>query len=303
MLSVPKFCYANNEHLTGDVLLANYTENSLRWHTLKLQFNRSAMKYTIERDSLGLTTVGDIDIDLSTCTSPRKVNVSLSIDGTDYSNSYPIWIYPAECDLNTDGIIVANSLTDDIADKLDNGATVLLMPDSTQYTDNTVDGLFMTDYWNYRMFKTICENNKKPVSPGTLGILTNPSHPIFKSFPTDMHTSWQWFEVIKNSHPMILDTYPADYLPTVQVIDNIERNHKLGLIFELAVGRGKLLMVMSPLNKLERIESKWLYRSILDYMHSADFAPQTHLTLSQLNTLLATKATQTNINTLNNISY
>ena len=36
------------------------------------------------------------------------------------------------------------------------------------------------------VIKTICENNKKMVSPGTLGILTNPEHPIFKGFPTEI---------------------------------------------------------------------------------------------------------------------
>ncbi len=303
MLAMPKFCYANNEHLTGDILLANYGEQSLNGHTLTLQFNKSAAKYTILSDSCGLTTIGDIDVDLSAYKQPKKVDVTLEIDGTDYHNTYPIWIYPAECEPNTDGIIVANTLTDDIAARLDAGASVLLMPDSTQYADNTVGGLFMTDYWNYRMFKTICENNKKPVSPGTLGILTNPEHPIFASFPTDMHTSWQWFEVIKNSRPMILDGTAADYRPTVQVIDNVERNHKLGLIFEFSIGRGKLMVVMSPLNRLERIESRWLYKSVLDYMHTQNFAPQTHLTLDELAKLLNAKTVTAEINSLNNISY
>ena len=35
-------------------------------------------------------------------------------------------------------------------------------------------------------------------------------------------------------------------------IDNIERNHKLGLVFEFAVGKGKLLVVMSDLGKASR---------------------------------------------------
>lgn len=303
LLSLPKFCYANNETLSGEILLSNYTEKSLNWHNLTVQFNKSAAKYFIQNDSIGLSSVGTLEADLSAYKRPTKIEIKLSIDGTEYGNTYPLWIYPATCELNSDGIIVTNQFNDAIGEQLNNGASVLLMPDSAQYADNTVDGLFMTDYWNYRMFKTICENNKKPVSPGTLGILTNPKHPIFNSFPTDMHTSWQWFEVIKNSHPMILDAYPEGYTPTVQVIDNIERNHKLGLIYELAVGKGKLLIVMSPLNKLERIESKWLYNSVLNYMHSADFAPQTQLTLQQLTQLLNSKAENTEINTLNNISY
>ena len=44
---------------------------------------------------------------------------------------------------------------------------------------------------------------------------------------------------------MMLDNTGKDYRPIVQVIDNIERNHKLGLIFEFAVGKGKLLVSMA----------------------------------------------------------
>jgi hypothetical protein len=124
------------------------------------------------------------------------------------------------------------------------------------------------------MFKGISEYVKKPVSPGTLGILTNPAHPIFNNFPTESHTNWQWFSIIKASSPVILNNTPDNYKPIVQVIDNLERNAKLGLIFEFAVGKGKLLICTSRLNEiLSKPEGLNLYQSILNYMRSDDFAP------------------------------
>jgi hypothetical protein len=74
-------------------------------------------------------------------------------------------------------------------------------------------------------------------------------------------------------------------------------------MFELAVGRGKLMVVMSPLNRLQRIESRWLYRSVLDYMRSPAFHPTTVVTLTQLDALLNAKAADTAIDDLHNISY
>jgi hypothetical protein len=137
-----------------------------------------------------------------------------------------------------------------------------------------------------------------------LGILTAPRHSIFNYFPTDMHTSWQWFNIIKKSHPMILDGFPEGFTPIIQVIDNVERNHKLGLAFELTVGNGKLFVVMSPLNKMQNhIEAKWLYCSILRYMKTDFFRPKCRMTLARLNALFNAKATDQNIDTLNNISY
>jgi hypothetical protein len=124
------------------------------------------------------------------------------------------------------------------------------------------------------MFKGISEWAKKPVSPGTLGILTNPEHPVFNSFPTDYYTNWQWWSIIKNSNSLNLNLTDKHFKPTVQVIDNIERNNKLGLIFEFKVGNGKLMVCMSRLNDiLGKPEALALYNSIITYMKSDKFQP------------------------------
>ena len=80
----------------------------------------------------------------------------------------------------------------------------------------------------------------------------------------------------------------SEGLPSiVQVIDNIERNHKLGLIFELAVGKGKLLVCMSDLEAVDdKPEVRQLYRSMLDYMASGDFNPKTAVSSGELVRLL-----------------
>ncbi len=137
------------------------------------------------------------------------------------------------------------------------------------------------------MFKGISEWVKKPVSPGTLGIITNPAHPIFLSFPTDFYTNWQWFSIIKNSNPLILDGTDKNYRPIVQVIDNMERNHKLGLIFECKVGKGKLMVCMSDLRHIEgdRPEALQLYSSILNYMQSPQFKPDYEINEKMLHQL------------------
>lgn len=167
-----------------------------------------------------------------------------------------------------------------------------------------VGGLFQTDYWNYRMFETISRNNRKPVSPGTMGLLTAPSHPLFRSFPTDFHTNWQWFPIVKQSYPLVLDHFPKGYRPIVQVIDNVERNHKLGLIFELAVGKGKLLVCMSDLEAVDdKPEVRQLYRSMLDYMASGDFNPKTAVSSGELVRLLRIRPEETKREELRNISF
>ena len=302
LLIADKFCFTNEEGMRAKVQIANYSGESLKGKTLSWEVSPDLKGEMDVPDGEGLIEAGELNISLSQYDKPTQLQLLLNIDGTDYHNTYDLWGYPTKDNLKKlkKKIIVTNVLTENIAQQIEKGKNVLLMPDSLKLC---VGGLFQTDYWNYRMFKTICEGNKKPVSPGTLGILTDPKHPIFSNFPTEMHTNWQWFPVIKNSHPMILDNTGKDYRPIVQVIDNIERNHKLGLVFEFAIGKGKLLVCMSDLEKAsEYPEGRAFYNSVLEYMTSKDFTPKTHITLDDVYRLMTTDVVEGKIGELNNIS-
>ena len=315
LLEMKKFCFEDGEKIQAKVKVANYGGTSLYGKKLMWKIGDAEGVMNIFTYDEGLIDVGILDEEIS-ADKPAKLNVSLNIEGTEARNSYELWVYPKKA-LEKKGIIIARDLNQEVVKVLEKGGKVLWMPtasshfvaadDTLSQADNatpyTVGGLFQTDYWNYRMFKTICENNKKKVSPGTLGILTNPEHPIFKGFPTEMHTNWQWFPVIKESHPLVLDNFAKDYRPIVQVIDNIERNHKLGLVMEWKVGAGKLLVCMSDLEKAAKYpEGKAFYQSVLNYMRSADFNPSAEITVDELKKKLAEKPRQVSLKELNNIS-
>lgn len=298
LLEMKKFCFEDGEKIQAKVKVANYGGTSLYGKKLMWKIGDAEGVMNIFTYDEGLIDVGILDEEIS-ADKPAKLNVSLNIEGTEARNSYELWVYPKKA-LEKKGIIIARDLNQEVVKVLEKGGKVLWMPDSLPYT---VGGLFQTDYWNYRMFKTICENNKKKVSPGTLGILTNPEHPIFKGFPTEMHTNWQWFPVIKESHPLVLDNFAKDYRPVVQVIDNIERNHKLGLVMEWKVGAGKLLVCMSDLEKAAKYpEGKAFYQSVLSYMRSADFNPSAEITVDELMKKLAEEPRKITMKELNNIS-
>ena len=301
LMNADKYCFTNDEDFEADIKIANYSGESLEGKTLSWRLGDKEGKITLP-DGEGLIDVGEIDVDLDDYKQATQLQLVLGIDGTEYHNTYDIWVYPAKDKLKKlqKKVIVTNELTEQIIRQLEKGKNVLLMPDSTKLC---VGGLFQTDYWNYRMFKTISENNKKSVSPGTLGILTDPKHPIFRSFPTQMHTNWQWFPVIKASHPFMLDNTAANYRPIIQVIDNIERNHKLGLVFEFAIGKGRLLVCMADLEKAsEYPEGRAFYQSMLEYMISKDFAPKTNISIDDFQKLMTTDVVEGKIGELNNIS-
>jgi len=298
---LPKYCFESDETVDFGLQVANYGADDLQgkslcWQITDEQGSVIATDSTALSPGYGLIDGGHASVRCS-ADRARSIRLTLYIPGTDHRNSWPLWIYPAGVRPDSRGIVVTPTLHAAVMKRLEAGATVLFMPDSTAGglraagidTTLTVGGLFQTDYWNYRMFKSYSERNGHEVSPGTLGILTDARHPMLSDFPTDDHTSWQWFPIVKYSRPFVLDNTPAAYRPVVQVIDNVERNHKLGLIFEFRVGRGRLLVCQSPLHQLQRYpEARQLYASILNYMRSDDFAPKTTISSQQLRLLLTT---------------
>ncbi len=304
-----KFCWTNDEALTGEIEIANYSESDLSGKQLSWTLTDSKQQ-VLDKGVLPLQVkqgelakAGTLKPAIASVRKAEKVTLALSIDGTPYRNDYSLWIYPADKEVKPSEEICVTDDLDAHLKYLTEGGKVLWFTSKDKYKEQTVGGLFQTDYWNYRMFRTICENLDRPVSPGTLGILTDPGHPALADFPTEFHTNWQWFPIIKQSYPMILDRLPDDYRPIVQVIDNVERNHKLGLLFEFKVGNGKLLVCMSDLKAVQdKPEARQFYRSLLEYMESPAFAPSYSLSAKDLQDLFTAKVKAGEMKKLFNIS-
>ena len=270
-----KYCWTSGETFKAGIKIADFSGgkgiSAVGWTLTLGDAAPEVSGQLTPKAKEGLVDLGGIEANLSSVKKPVEGCLSIKAldgDGKEHVNSWPVWVYPDKGVPDYKGILITRTLDKASLRTLEEGGNVLLMPSDTA---GTVGGLFQTDYWNYRMFKRICNNNGKPVSPGTLGILTDPGHPLFKEFPTARHTDWQWFPIIKASRPVILDSHP-EIKPIVQVIDNVERNHKLGLVYEASVGKGKLLVCASDLDSvMEYPEARAFKTALLDYMLSEDF--------------------------------
>lgn len=283
------YCWLNTQRLHIDVALSNYVEGDwcepVRWSLVsddggwKREGQLSASVFQGE-----VGRVGSIELSLSAIKEARRLTLTLSTG--EYRNYYHLWVYPDESAEPEGAVYVTSRLDDDLKKRLENGASVLFIPEHDSILVQSVGGMFTPDYWNYSMFKTISENAGKEVSPGTLSILTDPMHPLLKYFPTEDHSDWQWWSIARNSRPMILNATRSEYRPLVQVVDNIERNHKLGLVFEFAVGKGKILVCMTNLRAIADMpEGKQFRTSLLRYVKSDAFRPVEQLTWEELNAL------------------
>ncbi len=303
----PKYCWEQGESFTATVEVANYSATALKGKTLRWSLQPdgpgevlSEGAFPIDIPQGKLQEDGRIDIPLAALDTPVQLRLTLEIDGR--TNGYDLWAYPAEAPEIAGAPTETTSLVDALL-LLEKGEKVLFVPDHTGLEAITVGGLFTPDYWNYAMFKSISESLHRDVSPGTLSVLTDPAHPLFAAFPTDMCSNWQWWIILRNARPLILDLTPASYRPLVQLIDNIERNHKLGLLFEMQVGEGRLLVSMCDLAAIaDTPEGRQFRQAILQYMASDAFAPAAHYTPQAVRELFQGATVVRNIRGVKNIT-
>lgn len=224
--------------------------------------------------------LGRIDTSLASFSAPAKLVLTVGLEGTTYTNSWDLWVYPADLKPAVPAdLIVAETLDDATLAALTAGKRVLLVPRLPTINSDIPAG-FTSIFWNTAWTR------RQP--PHTLGILCDPQHPALAAFPTESQSNWQWWELVTRSRPMILDGFPADFRPIVQVIDDWNTNRKLGLVFEARLGGGKLLVTSIDLRTdLDaRPVARQMLTSLLGYMASEQFAPSREVSVEMIRGLL-----------------
>lgn len=295
LVVMPAYCYSNREVLVAQVKIANYSltdfsNAQLSWKLVNSE-NRVHTQGSLSMSKVqqgGLYELDSLKLDLQKFTRSEKLTLMVEIDGTEYRNEYPVWVYPSELSIEKPGNVqIINSLNAESLEAVSKGGVFLMFPDHKGIESKSVAPQFINEFWSWYMFKGICESNKRPVSAGTLGLLVNTSHPVFQYFPTEFHSNWQWWNIMKTSRPLILDQFPAGLKPIVQVINNIDRNHKLGSLFEFTVGKARVLVCMTNLaSVLDEPEVRAYYSGILKYVASDRFAPEVDLGFDEVKKLL-----------------
>jgi len=285
LLLMPKYTWTSDETFMAEVKVAHYGPQDLQKARVRwgLYEGNAQVIASGDFDSRtitegGLRTIGTIIVPLQKTKTPQKVKLVLQIAGTPYGNQYDIWVYPPKQELSVpEGVTVTNRLDAVALEKLAQGGKMLLFH-RTEDRKVSVGGAFPTDFWCWPMFAQGAIKQGLEPAPGTQGFICDPKHPALADFPTEFHSNWQWWQMTKNSRPLILDETPADYRPIIHVIDNFARNHKLGLLFETKVGKGKLLVYAADLPALQgHPEVRQLMQSLLRYAGSPAFDPKTEL--------------------------
>jgi|694.fasta_scaffold02760_17 hypothetical protein len=324
LLRMPKRIYNNDETFLAQAELSHYGLNNIKSETkwkIEDEGNgiiASGIFKAREIVTGRVNQLGQISAALKEINEAKRLVVTVSCAGT--SNSWNIWVYPSRQNNFSTQVRIAHAFDDDTKAALNRGGRVLLFsspeeglyeiknsfmgPDEVRQFPpvekgkSAIPGSYMPAFWNMRLFNQI----------GTLSILCDPRHPALASFPTEEQSDWQWADLLgrytaqtsyfiagdqashewndrfNRSKSIVLNEAPHDYKPIVQMIDNYERNYKLGLIFETRVGKGKLIICALDLTTdiESRPAARQLKSSLLMYIDSKEFNPTHELPMELL---------------------
>ncbi|RNL52179.1 exo-beta-1,4-galactosidase [Pedobacter jejuensis] len=283
LLRVPKFVYSNNESLVAGVEVAHFgkaplVNANLLW-TIKDEKGLVLAKGSFLQKTIPVANgvnIGDINFNFSSIQKATKLNLELSIQGTEFANDWDFWVYPSVLPKLKTNFYYTTDLDEQAKKVLDEGGNVFLNAAGKVVKGKEVVQTFLPVFWNTSWFKM------RP--PHTQGILCDPKHPAFTNFPTENHSDMQWWEIVNKAQVMNLEDFPSGFKPIVQPIDTWFLNRKLALVLEARVGKGKLIISSANLSPdiLDSPAAQQLYFSLQQYMMSEKFDPKYEVTYSTI---------------------
>lgn len=290
-----KLVLNSDEVFRADIEIANYGPAKLNEVTGPVQgpirilnaegkVEREAAWSATEIPTGTNTFVGKIEWPLSGITKASKFTLEASVGNR--MNRWDFWVYPTATATATgtatasgSAIPVFAAVTPQLKVLLEQGGSAILSlgPDDVAPDKGGSIALgFSSIFWNTAW--------TRGQAPHTLGILCNPKHPALKDFPTEYYSTFQWWDIVSQAKPILLDGMEPAPRPIVRIIDDWFTNRNLGLVIEVKAGGGKLIITGTDLihNLDKRPAARQLLYSLRQYASSKAFEPGNSMTLQEV---------------------
>lgn len=280
------YTYEEGEHLMAEVEVANFGKESIRGELVwtlgyrdcavntgrgELRCDRADRQKNCPPGTY--TSLGRLDIPLEVKGVSAALILTVSIGGC--TSTYPVWVYQKtspECPKNVYETRVFDEQTRAV---LQNGGRVYLSPDADRESlPNSIKTQFTTDFWSVGTFAE---------QEGGMGQLIDTEHPIFRNFPTDFHTDWQWW-IVAGKRAVIL---PRSMKSVITEMDSYAFLRPMTQLIEFNCLNGKVLLSTMELHKsLQYPEARALQAAIYEYLSGEEFRPAEELTVEELRTMV-----------------
>ena len=219
------------------------------------------------------TEVGSLDIPLDFV--EKNTALTLKVRIGDSISAYPIWVYRKTTPVCPENVYETRAFDVKTREILQNGGRVYLSPDADkERLPNSIKTQFTTDFWSVGTFAD---------QEGGMGQLIDTEHPIFKEFPTDFHTDWQWW-IMATKRAVIL---PHPMKTIITEMDSYAFLRPMAQMIEFRCLKGKVLLSTMELHKSQQYpEVRALQASIYTYLSGENFEPAEEITEEELSMLV-----------------
>lgn len=282
LVKLNTYTWKEGQAMNVPVLLYQYAATAvagkMRW-VLKDADGNVRLSGSLEQqvfESGQLHHVGMLEAIIPDDLANTRITLEVWIEGTAYINSWPLWVLPVESgSVDSDEIVITDEFDDHTKRALAAGRKVLLIANNLGAASHSVPAAWKPLYWSATFF------------PGqgiqTIGALIQNEHPLFEQFPTSYYTDWQWWNIAAGARGFLLNDFPTTYMPIVMPISDFHFSDRIGSIFEVTTGGGRLLVCGYDISETNQsTEAKQLRYSILKYMESDRFNPDVRIDLSDL---------------------
>ena len=293
LLRLPKLIYTNQETVKGSLEVAHFGAaplevTSTSW-ALKTKEGKTIASGKLAHQPVGIGNcipLGELEVPLDKVDVPSCLTLEATLG--DYANSWHIWVYPVAVQEVADEtqLLMTDCLDAKALQRLQEGGNVLLSLRKGSLPAEAGGEVaigFSSIFWNTAW--TLGQ------APHTLGILCNPTHPALSEFPTEFYSDYQWWDAMSHSGAIEIAKIDKDLRPIVRVIDDWFTNRPLALLFEVKMGKGKLLVsgidFWQDMDK--RTEARQLLYSLKKYMCSDQFNPSSEVDVKDLSILSSTE--------------
>lgn len=219
------------------------------------------------------TEVGSLDIPLDFV--EKNTALTLKVRIGDSISAYPIWVYRKTTPVCPENVYETRAFDVKTREILQNGGRVYLSPDADKESlPNSIKTQFTTDFWSVGTFAD---------QEGGMGQLIDTEHPIFKEFPTDFHTDWQWW-IMATKRAVVL---PHPMKTIITEMDSYAFLRPMAQLIEFRCLKGNVLLSTMELHKSQQYpEARALQTAIYEYLSGEDFEPSEEIAEEELSMLV-----------------
>ena len=277
-----KYCWSAGETYKAALVLRNVTEvpilegTEFKWSvelggTRFVASGRVRLPATIAPGEVG--TVGEVSLPLTDEMAGGKFMLKFG------RNSWPFWVFKSTGKMPVVPVTVTASFDEAVA-ALEKGGKVLY----TGKTAHCAKSRFKPVYWSTGHFR------RANAELSSLGYCVRADHPALRGFPTEDWADWQWYKLVEGGLKHALADLPEGVEPIVMPVPDLHFSTFMGMLFELKVGEGRLMVCGLNLSDDALPEARAMKKGILSYMESQDFNPAVSMEIGKFQETFAPPA-------------